>query len=427
MNPFDAGWARRSKPQGAPASEAAPKAAHADCAGDARFTPCHILAPDLVAYFDDEADAPSAQRARRHLDACPECARMWRDWGDTRLLMRTQRLPSTPSHWPASIVQRARLQALLPSLFAPADAAELLLEESDFCGIEAEDSAPRQLRDAILARTTRASSGLPQSTASANPAASQQQRRRRAMVPNRYKIVTRACVPALAAWMIVLASAPLAPPPAERADTTSTSLQEPQKASRATVAPGAALGQSEEAAYLSTAEPLELLGAMLRESEPANRPTPDVIVEKAPAKREEPQTAPLLPKVKASAARSEDRPEPRDLDAERQATRSDAASIAHREAPAPLAQATEVAASTSVSAGRAVAKATLESTSVAPMKNARPAEAAMAVAKSEAPTKSVEHEPLGVVRELNDTRPAEIGDAIDAYASTWMDDSDAPQ
>lgn len=37
----------------------------------------------------------------------------------------------------------------------------------------------------------------------------------------------------------------------------------------------------------------------------------------------------------------------------------------------------------------------------------------------------LEHEALGVARELNDARPVEISDAMDAYAATWMDESDS--
>jgi anti-sigma factor RsiW len=91
---------------------------------------CDEVEADITAYFDGEASDPSALRARRHLDACPACARMWRDWGDARLGLKTSRVPDAPASWPTSLVQRARLQALLPTLFASAPAS--LAHEDDF-------------------------------------------------------------------------------------------------------------------------------------------------------------------------------------------------------------------------------------------------------------------------------------------------------
>ncbi len=449
MNPFDPGSARRSNPRlrhSTPLGEAASPA-----------LACDAVEPDVVAYFDGEADDQAALRARRHLSACPSCARMWRDWGDARLLLRSARLPEMPVHWPASLVQRARLQALLPALFAPQTPLDAF-EDAPQAAQASSAQPPRGLRDAILARTTRAaafsSPGLNRAEADApelSTFATLEPGGLSSSPGRRFRLLRRAAVPALAAWMLVLAAAPAPQAPSQPS-------AQPGQAARPQAQPGVALGLSRPAtaqppgakrAVLAAqasasasaqfrplgktapgfaagslgsaspaAAPPELASAAQGNAERESRAAAlEAVVWEAAGAREEasPQLAAAFSERRAPAAR-ESQPAPR---------RTALAASAVAPAAQPASNGLSPAASTS-SRAEAASKSPQPAQAPLAQSQAKPGDPnARSLQAARNPEGPVEHEPLDVSRELNDARPAELGDAIDAYAATYVDENDA--
>lgn len=482
MNPFDSGSVRRSNFRRSNSEPTPPRAPRPE--GEvASWLSCDVVALDLVAYFDSQADDQAALRARRHLDACAECSRMWRDWGDSRLLLRTAQLPEMPVDWPASLVQRARLQAMLPALFAARD--------TDAAVDASEDSAlapdgvhpPRELRQTILARTTRAVETRPAND-SARSNARQAAVESKVLDPSRAgglrarrcRMAKRACASALAAWMLVAASSfwpertghderlaafqaqpepstgslrrstgasfasPLSPllPLFAVAQRRAIAAQAARAASKAALAAQPAAAPGDESApppgTVSQLSPLEAdsstpasaapaensasddtdaasTGPMSNELDSARLSEGSPPVQVAPQPVREAQDAPLAPGTREEIG----------------AIGSGPASAAH---PMPSADSRNLS-------GQNIAIAlAARAANVANQGGQNPARASMPMSQDHRAMKSAqdggeshawqgaEHEPAVLSRELNDTRPAEIGDAMDAYAATYADEDE---
>ena len=480
MNPFDSGSARRSNSRRLNSGHTPPRAPRleGEAAPDTqRLIECDVAEPDVVAYFDGEADDHAALRARRHLDACAECARMWRDWGDVRLLLSTAHLPEVPAHWPASLVQRARLQALLPALFAAQPSAGPA-EEPDV----APDAIrpPSELRRAILARTTRASeepgesvaqASVPDETARLGLEAHSGAASKLVLLGEdgadllcvwRYRRVTRACASVLAAWMLMLASFPTAEPTAQsgqptprrsqlkpdmephRLGTSSSlaqSLRLPTAPRLAQAEPGAkvapearlAPAQSDAGAPL---KPGAASAISLSQGPSAAAPPVAASVErlasadtKSSQARQATGSMPLpsssLPAVQADSRPAPEARKSRQLEApapEPSSARLATARLALASAPRRLGQsAVSLAAATeAVGAGRGEDAARASTSS----SHARPTTDSAGDEGEVDAWEGAQHEPLALSRELNDTRPEEIGAAMDAYAATWIDEDE---
>lgn len=506
MNPFDSGSPRRSNSRRSNPGRLFPRApgdaararGTTGCGSDeinsssASLLLCDVVAHDVAAYFDGEADDEAALRARRHLDACSGCAHMWRDWGDARLLLSTAALPEMPVHWPASLIQRARLQAMLPALFAPQAALpqSALDEHSHDSSVQGAfgTAPPRELRDAILARTTRAAEAKP---SAAHPEAASQVHAA-AFEPmasgpaapepvdwelsggsllraQRYRLATRACASALAAWMLVLASVPSPQAPPQSGGPASTSAQSsaaPNRAEPPASAPArlaaspsrlawpAASGRASAELLIEKVQPgarptpveddkAALPGAAIRAPRWAGDPSASVSALPAPRRASSDESTGSSPEPAASA----------DVGGGSMPT-SRASSQRALEAPQPLAPRASTAGRARPSAALdptpalaaaprsiPIRSASADSSAVAPVqrKADRDGEAGAAApargsrvevgtaqdaAGEESSRDGADPAPLAVDRELNDARPTEISDAVDAYAATWLDEGE---
>jgi anti-sigma factor RsiW len=62
-------------------------------------------------HLDGETTAEERLALHEHLQHCPGCAILWRDWVDTDRLMRTQPLAAAPAGFPARVALRLDVQA----------------------------------------------------------------------------------------------------------------------------------------------------------------------------------------------------------------------------------------------------------------------------------------------------------------------------
>jgi hypothetical protein len=407
--------------------------------------PCDEVELDIVAYFDGEASAPVATRARRHLDACPGCARMWRDWGDARFILHSQPVPAPPASWPAALVQRARLHALLPALFPAAPEAPQVATTHTPSGSAV--VPPATLRDDILKRTTRRASAAERGEArrfELDVVAPDGEILVSSHSSALWRVARAGAVPVLAAWMLMLASS-RAPQEAGRVSSDAPGARSvlrlaPGARRVANLAPASAdvlasrrSASPRAATAKSAAHRVERVGPR-EHQQPATEQADSEAQGRAVQSAAPEITAPTssVPAVSAMAR-------PDKLDKPERARRVFVARRTSAETSGSVGAPGEIEgrrAVTRVAARPTVAEAASTSSTSSAREGAAPSrrgaearppllrEAPVALAAASRAPHAGEAEPMDVALELHDARPTELGEAVDAYAATWTDSAD---
>lgn len=117
---------------------------------------CLACASDLTAFFDGEADDASARRACAHLEGCPSCAAAFRDWIQTRALLRDVAPAPLPPTLPECLLLTCRLEGLSQARRMMRDLAASPENSPQASFIEAPPAPPARL---IFSRRVRAFAG----------------------------------------------------------------------------------------------------------------------------------------------------------------------------------------------------------------------------------------------------------------------------